>query len=144
MTTSTVPADRSRLSVGRTVGVLSAAAVVAVLVNSLVVLVATRAGVDPAYPPITLPVYGAFSALGVVVGWLGWRAISRRARRPRRALTMLVPIVLVASFIPDVLLATMKFIPGTTTGAALTLMAMHVVVAAVAVPAYLMAGPVRD
>jgi hypothetical protein len=53
---------------------------------------------------------------------------------------MVVPIVTVASFVPDVLLLALRFIPGTTVSAVIALMVMHLVVVAVAVPAYMWAS----
>lgn len=104
--------------------------------NSVVALVAISAGAPATYGPLTFPAYALFTALGVIVGWIGWSLVRRRARDPRRALTMLVPVVTLASFIPDVLLLVLRFIPGTTVSAVVGLMIMHLVVVAVAVPAY--------
>ena len=60
----------------------------------------------------------------------------RRARDPRRTLAILVPIVTAVSFVPDILLLVLRFIPGTTVSAVIGLMVMHLIVVAVAVPAY--------
>jgi hypothetical protein len=46
----------------------------------------------------------------------------------------------VVSFAPDVALGVLQFIPGTTWTAVIGLMVMHLVVIAVAVPAYVLAG----
>lgn len=116
------------------------AGIAAVVGNALVVTVAARAGVDPGWPPLTLPVYGAFTVLGVLAGWAGWQGIERRAAEPRRVLALLVPAVLAASFLPDIALLTFRFIPGTTEAGALALMAMHVVTVAIAVPGYVLAS----
>lgn len=137
MVTTTARADRSitrpRL---RTVVILTVAVVVAVAVNSVVALIAVATGAPANYGPLTFPAYTLFTTLGIVVGWIGWSLVRRRARDPRRTLSMLVPIVTVASFVPDILLLAFRFIPGTTVGAVIGLMVMHVVVVAVAVPAY--------
>jgi Family of unknown function (DUF6069) len=73
------------------------------------------------------------TVVGVVFGTLGWVVVSARARDPRRVLRVLVPVVLVFSFIPDILIA----VGGTTWGAALTLALAHLVVFAVTVPLFL-------
>ncbi|MBP2352496.1 hypothetical protein JOF29_003579 [Kribbella aluminosa] len=70
--------------------------------------------------------------IGTAAGYLGWTAVSRRSAA---ALKVVVPVVLVLSMIPDLLLAT-KFIPATSGTGVAGLMLMHVVVTAVAVPAY--------
>lgn len=141
MVTTTARADRSitrpRL---RTVVILTVAVAVAVAVNSVVALIAVATGALANYGPLTFPAYTLFTTLGIVVGWVGWSLVRRRVRNPRRTLSMLVPIVTVASFIPDILLLAFRFIPGTTVSAVIGLMIMHVVVVAVAVPAYVWAS----
>lgn len=141
MVTTAVRADRrttgSRL---RTALILTAAIAVAIATNSVVALLAVAAGAPATYGPLTLPAYALFTTLGIVVGWIGWSLVRRRARNPRRTLSILVPIVTVASFIPDVLLLVLRFIPGTTVSAVIGLMVMHVVVVGVAVPAYIWAS----
>lgn len=130
-------ATRSRL---RHALILIIAIVVAVTVNSVVALIAVATGAPANYGPLTFPAYTLLTTLGIVVGWVGWSLVRRRARDPRRTLSMLVPIVTVASFIPDILLLVFHFIPGTTVSAVIGLMVMHVVVVAVAVPAYVWAS----
>ena len=129
----------SSLPVARTAGILVAAVAAAVAVNAVIAAIAVALGVPSTYGPITAPAYASMTVLGIAAGWVGWRFISRRATDPRRALTIAVPIVLVASFAPDLLLAVFRFIPGTTVGAVLALGLMHVATAAIAVPAYVLA-----
>ncbi len=73
------------------------------------------------------------TVVGVVFGTLGWVLICARAGDPRRVLRILVPVVAVVSFVPDVLIAA----GGTTWGAAVTLALAHVVVFAVTIPLFL-------
>jgi hypothetical protein len=127
---------------GRAALILAAAVAVATAVNAVVATVAIAAGAPSSYGPLTLPAYTLFTAIGVALGWVGWRLVQRHSAHARRTLAILVPVVVVVSFVPDVLLAVVGFIPGTTPGAALALGIMHVVVAAVAVPAYAVASPV--
>jgi len=140
MTTQTVPART--VSVPRTAVLLVAAIVVAGVANSIIALVAIAAGASSAYAPLTLPVYLAFTVVGVLVGYVGWRIIRNRVQHPARVLRVLVPIVLVLSWVPDVILAIVQFIPGTTLTGALALGLMHAVVVAVAVPVYAKVAPV--
>jgi hypothetical protein len=130
----------SRPAAARVIVALLAAIVAAVAVNTLVATLAIAWGATPGFAPLTLPVYGGFTLVGIVVGWFGWRAVERRARNPRRVLAWLVPFVGLVSFVPDVALAVFGFIPGTTGQAVAALMTMHVVVIAAAVPAYLIAS----
>lgn len=97
-------------------------------------------GSDARLPAAQVPVFGAFTLVGVLVGWAGWRIIEHRSARPGRLLGWLVPVVGVLSFVPDVALGLLRFIPGATWPGALGLMVMHVVVIVIAVPAYLIAG----
>ncbi|WP_223623351.1 DUF6069 family protein [Microbacterium sp. EST19A] len=129
-------ASRPRL---RTAVILIAAVIVAVAVNAAVAAVAIAAGAPSTYGPLTFPAYALFTTLGVAAGWAGWVLVHRRARDPRRTLSVLVPVLTVLSFVPDVLLLVFGFIPGTTTPAVIALMLMHLVVVAVAVPAYALA-----
>lgn len=96
------------------------------------------AGADQRFAPLSMPVFGAFTVLGVLGGWLGWHIVTRRARRPRSVLRVLVPLVVLASFIPDVALLALRFIPHTSAAGVVALMAMHVTVVAVAVPTYVL------
>lgn len=139
MTTQTLApvASGSKL---RAAIILVAATVIAIGVNAVIASLAHALGVSSAYGPLTAPAYASMTILGVAAGWVGWVVIRRRAGNPRRALTITVPIVVVASFLPDVLLAVFRFVPGTTSGAFLALALMHVVVAGIAVPAYALAS----
>jgi hypothetical protein len=127
----------------RTALILLAVIAGAVAVNTVVAAIARHAGASTTFPPLQLPVYGAFTAAGVIAGWFGWQMVRRRSARPRRVLMVLVPAVTVLSFVPDVALLTLKFIPGADATAVAALMVMHVVVVAFAVPGYQLAAPVN-
>lgn len=129
-------ASRPRL---RTAVILIAAVIVAVALNAAVAAVAIASGAPSTYGPLTFPAYALFTTLGVAAGWAGWVVVHGRSREPRRTLSVLVPVVTVLSFVPDVLLLALGFIPGTTTSAVIALMLMHLVVVAVAVPAFALA-----
>ena len=141
MTTHAIPVRTA--SVPRTAVLLAAAFAVAGVANSIIAFAAIAAGASSAYAPLTPPVFLAFTALGVGVGYLGWRIIRRRFERPARVLRVLVPVTLVLSWVPDVILAIVQFIPGTTLTGALGLALMHAVVVAVAVPVYARLAPVN-
>jgi hypothetical protein len=129
---------RQRRGLG-TALVLGAAIVVAIVINAIIAWVATALGAPAGYGPLSLPAQALFTIVGVVVGWVGWRLISARARNPRHVLRILVPLVVVLSLIPDLLLLAFPVIPGSTPAAVVALMLMHLVVAACAVSAYVLA-----
>jgi hypothetical protein len=120
----------------RRVLVLLGAAVIAAALNYLVSRGAVALGADPGFRPLTAPVFVPFTLIGIAAGYFGWTTVARRSADPRSVLRRLVPAVLVLSMVPDLLLLATKFIPDTSTTAVLGLMLMHVVVTAVAVPAY--------
>jgi hypothetical protein len=125
----------------RTVVTLVAAIAIAVLASGVIALAATASGAT-AFPPLMPQVFGAFAAVGVLGAYAGWRIVRARSLQPRRMLRVLVPVLLVLSFIPDVTLLITGFIPGTTTTGALALMLMHLVVVGVAVPVSQRLAPV--
>lgn len=57
---------------------------------------------------------------------------------------MLVPVVVLLSLVPDVLVGASGQMPGTSWGAVVGLMVMHLVVTIVAVPAYQRVLPLPD
>ena len=121
---------------------LTAAAIVAIVANSIVAVVALAAGANPAFSPLMLDVYGPFTVLGLVAGYVGWRIV-RRSSRALELLRVLVPVLLVLSFIPDTVSLLIGFIPGTTVTGFVALMIMHPIVVAVGVPVYQRLAPVR-
>ena len=120
---------------------LAVAAIIAVVVNSLIAFAAIVAGASSAFAPLTIAVYAPFTVVGLVAGYIGWRLVRGRSRFPRRTLSIVVPVVLVASFIPDTIAMIVGFIPGGSVTAYAGLMLMHVVVVAVGVPAFARLAP---
>ena len=115
---------------------------VASVANAIVAFAGLAAGADPAIQGLTPPAYITLSVLGVLAGAIGWNVI-RRARSAGRILAVLVPVMLVLSLIPDVLLAVSSG-DGAVVTAAVTLGIMHVVTVAVAVPIYRAFLPIRN
>lgn len=138
---SAPPAPRSRaLTV---VAVLLAAAVVAVLGNVVVAALAHAAGASGDFAPLHLSAYAPLTVFGVVLGAIGWAVVRRVAKNPAGLLRWLVPVFVLVSFVPDLLL--LGGAPGSGPLAVAALMVMHVVVAVVAVTAYrrVLSLPVR-
>jgi hypothetical protein len=132
-----------RRHVARAATVLGASVAAAIAINAAIAWAAVAWGAPAGYGPLSLPAQGLFTVAGIVVGWLCWRAISHRARDPRRLLLLLVPLVTVLSLVPDALLLIVPVIPGTNTPAVVALMLMHLVVVGCAVPAYVLAERLR-
>ncbi|HEY4452912.1 MAG TPA: DUF6069 family protein [Pseudonocardiaceae bacterium] len=132
--------SRRHGEIGIAAAVLATVVAVAVAGNTLVAVIAAGLGAPAGFAPLTLPVYGGFTAIGVVAGWLGWRFVQRRVARPHLVLTALVPLVSVLSMAPDLLLFALRFIPGTTPAGVFALMTMHIVVVLCAVPGYAIAS----
>jgi hypothetical protein len=136
--TQTLPATSARRTAVIT---LIAAIAVAVIAAQIIALAALAAGAAP-FPPLMAYVFGPFAALGVLGGYVGWRIVRRVVPNPRAVLRILVPVVLVLSFVPDLALLITGFIPGTTTTGAIALMLMHLTVAGVVVPVAQRLAPV--
>jgi hypothetical protein len=132
---------RSSASRRTAVLTLAAAVAVAVLAAGVIALAATAAGAT-SFPPLMPLVFGPFAAAGVLAAYAGWRIVRARVRNPRRVLRVLVPVLLVLSFVPDTVLLLTGFIPGTTVTGVVALMLMHLVVAGVAVPVSQRLAPV--
>jgi len=134
----------TRPSTARVAAGLGLAAVAAVALNALVALVARAAGADPDFQPLHFATFTAFTVAGVLAGAAGWAVVRRRARRPAAVLRILVPAVVLVSLIPDLAVLLGDSMPGVNATGVLGLMVMHVVVAAVAVPALQRILPVRE
>jgi hypothetical protein len=120
------------------------AALVAVgVVTSLIAFVALTAGVGDGFPPLQPQAYLTFALAGTLIALGGWVLIVRFVRRSARLLKVLVPVLFVVTFIPDVVLLATGFIPGATPGGVIALMLMHPVVAGAAVLAGQRVAPAR-
>lgn len=82
---------------------------------------------------MSVPAQAMFTVVAVVVGWIGWRIVETRAKDPHRLLRILVPVIVLVSLLPDLLLLVFPVIPETNAQTVIVL--MHLVVAACAVSA---------
>ncbi|KUN57756.1 hypothetical protein AQJ46_45915 [Streptomyces canus] len=117
-------------------GGLIGAAAVAVAINAIVAATAHAVGASDDFEALQLPAYAVLTVFGVLVAAAAWAIIRARSARPARLLRTLVPVVLIVSLTPDIMVGVSDSRPRTSWGAVIALMVMHVVVAAVAVPAY--------
>lgn len=92
-------------------------------------------------PQLTPAVDAVFAAVAAVIGAIGWQLVRGRAADPRRVLSRLVPAVLAASFVPDVVLGVLT---AADTGVApvVALALMHVTTIAISVAVYARVLPV--
>ena len=141
-TSASASASGSRSALAKAIAL---AVVAAAVVNAIIAAVA-RGPLDASseFQPLTAPVFLMWTVIGVVVGALAWRLITRRSARPASLLRWLVPTVVVASLIPDVLVLVADSMPGTSVTAVVALMAMHLATAAVAVPTFQRFLPATD
>lgn len=133
MADTSLPSRSSVLAptAGEVVVGLLGAAVISVVVNALIALVAGRFIPEGAERMgLALAEYAPATVIGILLGTLGWYLVRRFAGNPRRVLRVLVPVVVVLSWIPDLgILA-----GGATVVNSLALILMHTVVAAATVP----------
>lgn len=140
-------ADRSRSSRFGRINVLIAvpiavlaAIVVGVAGTAGVAAIAHAAGVSNSFQPLKIGSYAAFIIFGAVAGCVGWQLVRTRAGDPGKVLHRLVPLVVLVSFVPDVVLG----ITGAghaTWGGVLALLCAHVVVATVVVTSFSLVLP---
>ena len=139
--TTTQPAAQTRTTSGRTLILAGAAA--AVVVNAAIATAARALGASPEFQPLTPAAYIPLTIIGFLLGTAGWALIRAKTRNPARVLRIVVPVVLLLSFIPDLGLLLSGSRPGTSTGAVAALALMHLVVAAAALPALARALPLQ-
>jgi Family of unknown function (DUF6069) len=125
---------------GTVIAGLLLAIVLSILADALVAAVAHALGAPQQLPGLTLPMYGLFTTVGILVGTAVWAVIRRWAARPAAILRWLVPVAIVLTLIPDVLVGRMG-VPAVGVAA---LMAMHVVVAVISVPTLARILPLAD
>lgn len=112
--------------------------IVASLLDAVVAAIWHAGGASESFRPLHPSAYVVLTVLGLLAGTVGWCVVRARATDPARVLRVLVPVVLLLSFIPDVLVGSggASAMSGTTWGAVSGLMVMHVLVAAVALTAF--------
>jgi hypothetical protein len=119
---------------------IAAAAVVSIALNAVVALVASALNPNGTHMGLVVTAYAPLTVIGVLAGTIGWAAVRRYAGNARAVLRVLVPVVVVLSFIPDFGL----LISGMADAANLVgLLLMHVVVATVTVTAVSRVLPLR-
>jgi hypothetical protein len=128
----------------RRLSLIAAGALAAVAGNLLISVIARAAGASSGFTPLHPATLIPLTVVGFIAGASGWSVIRARANRPARVLRIAVPTVVVLSFGPDIAVLVSGQMTGVSAGAVLALMCMHLMVAAVAIPAYARALPLHD
>lgn len=129
-------------SKGAVAGILLLAVILAALLDTAIAALGHAAGASHQFQPLQTPSFVSFTLLGILIGAAGWALVRRRAARPRALLRRLVPTVLALSFIPDLAMLVVSYLPHSNAAGVVALLAMHVVVATIAVTAYTRALPI--
>ncbi len=123
-----------RVDFGRLLWVALLAIAAAVVANVLVRTVAVVLfDVSPEFPPLALGPTVVFTVVGVLGAVLVFALVARFARRPVRLFRRIALVVLLISFVPNILLLVSDSVPGAAVPAVGTLMLEHVVAWAVSV-----------
>ena len=127
---------------------LVASVVASLVVELIIAAIAHAAGAYSDFHPLTLSGLIGPTVVGLVVAVVVWELVRRRAGDPVAVMRRLAPIVVVLSWVPDVLLgathreATSQ-LPHTTWGEVAALMVMHLFVAAIGIGLFSQLLPLR-
>jgi drug/metabolite transporter (DMT)-like permease len=105
------------------------ALLLSLLANGLIVWAVTTTDAVAPYEPLAYPPVFLLTAAGAVGATVAYALVDRWSDRPDRTFAIVVVVVLLLSFVPDVTVA--PTLPGATTAGIAVLMAMHVTVAAI-------------
>jgi hypothetical protein len=110
------------------------AAVVAAVGNILVMLITDALfAVPDSFPPFAVGPITFFSVVGVVGATAVFALLGRFTQRPIHWFWIISVVVLLLSFIPNIVMLVANTLPGTTVAGVVGLMITHVVAAAAAV-----------
>ncbi|GAB2979090.1 hypothetical protein GCM10023080_050640 [Streptomyces pseudoechinosporeus] len=109
------------------------------LMNAVIAVLAHEMGAPEDFEPLKPSSYTFLTALGVVLGALGWAIVRKVSRNPEELVRWLAPAVVLISFVPDFFLLD----EGEVTGV-VALLVMHAVVAVIAVITYRKVMPLNS
>lgn len=135
MATGTLPGTSNRqVSLGRLLWAGPLTIVVATIASVLIQQIAVALlNPDPAFLPLTMAPPIAFTVIGVLGAVVVFGLIGRFSKNPVALFQRVALIVLIVSFIPDIMMLVTGFNPGTTLANVVVLMIMHVVAWAITV-----------
>jgi hypothetical protein len=125
------------------------ASVAASLISELIIAaIAHGAGAYSDFPPLTFRRLLGPTFVGLLTAVVVWELVRRRAGDPVAVMRRLAPIVIVLSWVPDVVLGATHQdatgqLPDTTWGEVAVLMVMHLVVAAIGLGLFSWLLPLR-
>jgi Family of unknown function (DUF6069) len=119
----------------------SGLALMAAVANVLVAMALRDGlGVPAAFQPLSTPDVAIFTIVGMIGATLVFAWVARTQPDPRRAFVRIAAVGFIVSLLPDLAVWAMGVFPGTTTAGILSLMALHVVAAGLAVGTLLRFG----
>lgn len=115
---------------------LVASVVTSLVVELIIAAIAHGAGANAGFQPLTLSGLLGPTVVGLLIAVVVWELVRRRAADPLAVMRWLVPVVVVVSWIPDVVLgathrAGANHVAYTTWGEVAALMVMHLFVSAI-------------
>jgi hypothetical protein len=127
---------------------LVASVVAALIVELIIAAIAHGAGAYSDFQPLTFGGLIGPTVLGLLIAVVVWELVRRRAGDPVAVMRWLVPIVVVLSWVPDVVLgvthrAGASHVAHTTWGEVAALMVMHLFVAAIGLGLFSRLLPLR-
>jgi hypothetical protein len=131
---ASVSVPNARISLKRLLWVGPLAIIAAIIVNQILRLLAVSLlNISSEFPPLQVgpPIF--FTLIGVLGAAIVFAIIARFSRRPIRLFRTIALVVLLISFVPDILLLTSNAMPGTSPVAVGSLAIMHLVTWAITV-----------
>jgi hypothetical protein len=122
---------------------LAASVVASLIIELEIAAIAHRAGAYPDFQPLTFGALLRLTVLGLLTAVVVWELVRRRAGDPVAVMRRLVPIVVVLSWVPDVVLGATHGEAHTTWGEVAALMVMHLFVAVIGVGLFSQLLPLR-
>jgi hypothetical protein len=113
---------------------------VATVANVLIAMALRNGlGVPAAFQPLSAPAVASLTIVGMIGATLVFAWVAR-TQDPRRTFVLIATAGLIVSWLPDLAIWATAVFPGTTTAGILSLMALHVVAAGLAVAVLLRFG----
>jgi len=135
-------ARRSLGSAWKRLLVVGAGLVLVATVANVVIAMALRSGlgVPAAFQPLSTPAVASVTIVAMIGATLVFAWVARTKPDPRRAFLLIAAVGFIVSSLPDLAIWATGVFPGTTTTGILSLMALHVVAAGLAVGTLLRFG----
>jgi hypothetical protein len=122
--------------------VVGAGLVLTATVANVLIAMALRSGlgVPAAFTPLSTPAVASLTVVGMIGATLVFAWVARTQPDPRRTFVLIATAGLIASWLPDLAIWATAVFPGSTTSGILSLMALHVVAAGLAIGTLLRFG----